>query len=151
MMEIEYIKKRIAPCGLHCGNCFAFKNGEIGEYSSKLMELLGEFDAYANRFVDLLDEPIFLKYPDFKKMLAHFSKPQCGGCREEKCKLFKNCKVRDCSEKMGVDFCFECSEFPCNNTGFDKHLNERSVNINMRLNEIGIKEYYNEIKDKPRY
>lgn len=39
----------------------------------------------------------------------------------------------------------------CGNTGFDKHLNERSVMINNRMKEIGVKEYYNEVKDKPRY
>ena len=150
-MDIEQVKKRLAPCGLHCGNCFAFKGGEIAEFSGKLKKKLGNFDVYANRFVELLDEPVFLKYTDFKEMLDYFSQPQCGGCREEKCKLFKNCKVRDCSEKMNVDFCFECPEFPCNNTGFDKHLQERSVMINKKLKEAGIQEYYNEIKDKPRY
>ena len=150
-MNYEQIKKRLAPCGLHCGNCFAFKNGEIGEYSRKLRIVLGEFDVYAKRFVDLLDKPVFLKYPEFKDLLDYFSQPECSGCREERCKLFKGCNVRDCSEKMRVDFCFECPEFPCNNTGFDEHLHDRSVKINKLLKETGIEEYYNEIKDKPRY
>jgi len=150
-MDYERIRMRLAPCGLHCGNCFAFKLGKIGEYSKGLKLLLTGFNDYAIRFVDLLDEPIFLKYPDFKEVLDYFSEPQCAGCREETCKLFKNCKVRDCSQKMKVDFCFECPEFPCNNTGFDEHLYERSVKINKRLKETGVIEYYREIKDQPRY
>lgn len=84
-------------------------------------------------------------------MLDYFSVAECSGCRNEKCKLFKDCKVRLCSEEKGVDFCFPCSNFPCTNTGFDEHLNERSANINRRMEKVGVEKYYNEIKDKPRY
>ena len=68
-MDYEQIKKKLAPCGLHCGKCFAFKDGDIGEYSRRLKNSLGEFDVYAERFVDLIEEPVMLKYPDFKEML----------------------------------------------------------------------------------
>ena len=114
-------------------------------------KMLGEFNVYAERFVDLLDEPIFLKYPDFKEMLNYLSSPGCNGCREERCKLFKDCNVRTCSEEKEVDFCFKCDEFPCEKTGFDEHLLKRSVTINKRMKEIGVERYYNEIKDKSRY
>jgi len=150
-MDYEQIKQRLAPCGLHCGKCFAFSEGDITGYSNKLKESLGEFDVYANRFVELIGEPVFKKYPDFKEMLHYFSTSKCKGCRQEKCKLFKDCNVRDCHEEMKVDFCFQCTDFPCKSSGFDKHLYERWVNINLRMKEIGIEEYYNEIKDKPRY
>jgi|GEM_PF-5434450 len=40
---------------------------------------------------------------------------------------------------------------PCDNTGFDKHLYDRSVEINRRIALIGIENYYEEIKDNPRY
>lgn len=109
---------------------------------------LGEFSIYAKRFINLLDKPVFEKYPDFKEMLDYFSLAECSGCRNEKCKLFKDCL---CSEKKGVDFCFQCSNFPCNNTRFDEHLNKRSVNINRRMEKIGVEKYYTEIKDKARY
>lgn len=150
-MDYELIKQRLAPCGLHCGKCFAFSDGDISKNSKQLKESLGEFDIYAERFVELINEPVFKKYSDFKELLDYFSKVQCGGCRKENCAIFKVCKVRDCFEKQGVDFCFQCSLFPCDNTGFDKHLRERSVKINLRMKEIGVEEYYNEIKDKPRY
>lgn len=150
-MDYEKIKQRLAPCGLHCGKCFAFIDGDISQNSKRLKKSLGEFDIYADRFVDLINEPVFKKYPDFKAMLSYFSTVECGGCRKEKCQIFKDCKVRDCFEKKGVDFCFQCSDFPCGNTGFDKHLYERSVKINQRMKEIGVDKYYDEIKDKPRY
>ncbi len=150
-MDYEIIKERLSPCGLHCGKCFAYKEGDIVKSSKALKKDLGEFDVYAKRFVKLLDRPIFEKYQDFKEMLEYFAIGDCSGCRNETCKLFKNCKVRLCSENKDVDFCFQCAEFPCNNTGFDEHLNERSVKINQRMKEIGVDNYYEEIKDKPRY
>lgn len=150
MKETE-IKDRLAPCGLHCGKCFAFIGGDIKKHSSNLTIELGNFDIYAERFIDLLEEPKFGNYPEFKELLSYFSTVDCKGCRKEKCKLYKNCKVRVCVEEKNVDYCFQCSEFPCNKTGFDENLHKRSIHINNRIKEIGIEKYYNEIKDKPRY
>lgn len=150
-MNYEHIKERLAPCGLHCGKCFAFEDGEIKNHSRQLQKSLGNFDVYAARFVDLLNEPAFKNYPTFKAMLQHFASDGCKGCRQEKCKLFSNCKVRDCHEQQGVDFCFQCAHFPCNNTGFDEHLHKRSIDINRRMKEIGVEKYFEEVKDVPRY
>lgn len=150
-MNYKQIKERLAPCGLHCGKCFAFIKGDIKNHSIQLKKSLGEFDIYAERFVELLNEPVFNNYNDFKELLDYFTGVDCKGCRKENCKLFKNCKVRSCSEEKGVDFCFECSEFPCKYTGFDEHLRKRSVTINNKMKEIGVEKYFNTIKDKPRY
>nr|WP_231589999.1 DUF3795 domain-containing protein [Bacteroides acidifaciens] len=108
-VEREFIKKRIAPCGLHCGKCFAFTEGDISCHSTELKKSLGNFEVYAQRFVGMLDEPVFVKYPDSKEMLDYFSVASCQGCRKEKCKLFKTCNVRACSEEKEVEFCFQCS------------------------------------------
>lgn len=35
MKDNMNIKDRAAPCGLHCGKCFAFKDGEIHKLSRK--------------------------------------------------------------------------------------------------------------------
>ena len=150
-MDYEFIKSRLAPCGLHCGKCFAFSDGDIRLQSQQLKENLGNFDVYAERFVTMLNEPAFSKYPHFKLVLNLLSESKCKGCRKEKCVLLKTCKVRDCSEKKNVDFCFQCSIFPCNDTGFDEHLYKRFVHINQRMKEIGVDAYYDEVKDKPRY
>ncbi|HUX52912.1 MAG TPA: DUF3795 domain-containing protein [Williamwhitmania sp.] len=147
----EYILNRLAPCGIHCGKCFAYADGTIRRSSVELKEALGNFDIYAQRFAELLEEPVFKKYVDFKELLAYFAAAQCNGCRNEACKLFKSCKVRDCHKEKGVDFCFQCPEFPCDNTGFDEHLYKRSVEINRRIEEVGFEKYYEEIKNKPRY
>lgn len=150
-IDNDFIKERIAPCGLHCGMCFAFTDGDIHHFSNRLKQALGNFDVYAQRFVEMLGEPVFSKYPDFKEFLNYLSVASCQGCRKEKCKLFKNCNVRVCSEEKQVDFCFQCKQFPCDNTGFDEHLYKRFVAINKRMQEIGVEEYYNEVKGLPRY
>ena len=150
-MDYNFIKNKLAPCGLDCSKCYAFVDGDIKNLSNRLKISLGDFDIYAQRFTKLINGNIFKKYPDFKELLTYFASTDCNGCRNEKCKIFKDCKVRDCFEKKGVDFCFQCSEFPCDNTGFDEHLHKRSIDINIRMREIGVEKYYNEIKDKPRY
>lgn len=75
MQPNEIIKKHIAPCGLHCGGCFAFNGGNIQKHSTELIKSLGNFDVYAQRFVTMLDEPVFENYQSFKMMLHYFSEP----------------------------------------------------------------------------
>ncbi len=150
-MNSNDILNRLAPCGLHCGKCFAFIDGDIKKSSRQLKESLGNFENYAKRFVDLLEEPVFTKYPDFKELLDYFTTVECKGCRNEKCLLFKDCKIRECHQSKEVDYCFQCNEFPCNHTGFDQHLYKRFVEINQRMKVVGVEQYYKEIKDKPRY
>jgi len=145
------IKDRFGPCGILCENCFAYVNGTVRESSAALQKALGNFEIYASRFSDLLGNPIFNKYPDFKELLDYFVSVECKGCRKDKCQLFADCKVRECHKLKSVDFCFHCNEFPCANTGFDEHLYKRSVQINVKIKEIGIEKHYEEVKDKPRY
>lgn len=145
------ILEAIAPCGLNCSKCFAYKESEIKRNSLSLKKSLGNFDVYARRFVELLNEPTFQKYPDFKEVLDLLGEANCNGCREEKCKLFDDCNVRQCAKEKDHNFCFECDEFPCSNTGFDEHLNKRWLANQQRMSEVGVGKYYQEIKDKPRY
>lgn len=145
------VKDSFGPCGIFCEKCFAYSEGVIRQSSKTLAEALGNFDVYAERFSVLLDEPSFREYPGFRKLLEYFSTVDCKGCRKEHCRLFKSCMVRDCVNLRGRDFCYECPEFPCDHTGFDEHLHKRSVAINLRIREVGMENYYREIRDKPRY
>jgi len=150
-MTSEKILDALAPCGLSCEKCFAHESGEIRKHSLKLQEKLGNFDLFAKRFETLLGNPIFKKYPDFKMMLDYFSAENCRGCRKESCKLFENCGVRSCHQEKNLDFCFQCDEFPCDKTNFDDNLRKRWIQLNERIREVGIENYYAETKDKPRY
>ncbi len=142
---------RLSPCGLHCGKCFAFVDGDIHTAALSLKENLGNFEPYAARFAQQVDD-VFEKYADFKAMLDYFAAISCGGCRKEKCKFYKNCQVRPCAlDRKHVDYCCECDEFPCDHSGLDDNLHARSVAINQEIQKIGPEEYYEKIKDKPRY
>ena len=150
-MNNSLVNKHLGPCGLHCGKCFAFAEGEIHQLSQQLEKALGNFDVYAQRFTEMLEEPLFSKYADFKAFLHYLATASCQGCRQQKCQLFSECQVRSCSQQKGVAFCFECPDFPCNNTGFDEHLHQRYLAINRRMQEIGPEAYYDEVKDQSRY
>jgi hypothetical protein len=145
------LSNKFGPCGLLCEKCFAFQNGTIRHHAQQLKDCLGNFDNYAKRFTTLLNEPIFEKYPDFKELLNYFSSGHCQGCRKQECHLFKDCNVKQCYKVQKVEYCYQCSQFPCDNTGFDENLKLRWLKINDRIREVGLESYYNEIKDKPRY
>ncbi len=150
-MNEDDIRIKLGPCGLLCEKCFAFADGPIKKSSVELKKALGNFDQYAGRFVELLHEPGFSGYKDFKILLNIFTEAECRGCRLDGCKLFTGCKVKGCSIDKNVDYCFQCGFFPCDNTGFDENLKKRWISIQDRMREIGIEQYYNDIKDKPRY
>ena len=145
------VLEALAPCGLSCEKCFAHVDGDIRKYSRLLKEKLGNFEVYAKRFETLLGDPIFRKYPDFKEMLDYFAQGNCRGCRYEQCKLFAGCGVRACHQAKGIDFCYACDDFPCDHTGFDEHLHRRWIRLNQRIREVGVAQYYDETRDKPRY
>jgi hypothetical protein len=98
-MTYEQIKAALGPCGLNCEKCFAHVDGDIRQYSLKLKEKLGNFEPYAKRYETLLKEPVFKNYPAFKEMLDYFASENCRGCRNEQCKMFKDCGVRPCHQK----------------------------------------------------
>jgi hypothetical protein len=145
------IKAALAPCSLSCEKCFAHVNGDIRKHSLALKAALGNFLPYAQRFEKLLGAPVFKKYADFEEMLDYFSSENCRGCREEQCRLFKGCGVRPCHQEKGVDFCWQCDEFPCTNTHFDDSLYKAWVRINDIIRSKGIEEYYRMTLKRPRY
>ena len=147
-MEYQDILKELGPCGLSCRKCLAHSQGDIRKASEDLQRLLGDFDRYAERFSNFL--PAFKGYPAFKELLAHFAQADCEGCRSGQGK-YPNCGVMKCHVDKGVDFCFQCSEFPCDKTNFDDDLKQRWLQMNTRMKEVGVEAYYAETKDAPRY
>ena len=150
-MEYQRIQESLGPCGLCCETCFAHVDGDIRRYSVKLKEKLGNFEPYAARFATLLDDPIFKKYSDFKEMLDYLASENCRGCRNEQCRLFKDCGVRPCQQEKKVDFCHQCAEFPCKRTNFDERLYKIWVLINEKIKSQGLEQYYQDTRTRPRY
>jgi hypothetical protein len=77
----------VAPCGLNCSECLVYKAKD----NPKIVEAL----------------------------IAKGFKPEevpCPGCRsiQGKCPVIKEtCENYTCTVEHKVDFCFECSDFPC--------------------------------------
>ncbi len=146
----EDIRNVLAPCGLNCEKCVAFKDGFIAKASVKLMKLLGNFQSYAERYSKSFPE--YEDFPAFEQMLRYLADPKCDGCRNGHC-LFTTCGVATCEnvESKSVDYCFQCSEFPCERPQFHADLDRRWRERNARMAEVGIESYYEESKDLPRY
>jgi hypothetical protein len=60
-------------------------------------------------------------------------------------------RVLECCRAHGVDFCFQCNEFPCERTVFDPDLKDRWIAMNARMKEVGVQTYLLETKDLCRY
>lgn len=76
-----------APCGIDCFNCEVFEKNLTEQVRGIMAERLG-----------LRPEEV-----------------ACRGCREQQgCRLhWKSCDTLDCVLSKGVEFCFQCGEFPC--------------------------------------
>ncbi|WP_319558992.1 DUF3795 domain-containing protein [Marispirochaeta sp.] len=77
---------KVAPCGIDCINCELFaenKRPDVWERVAKMTE---------------------------KSM----EEVQCKGCREQEgCPILEDCQTLACVKENGVDFCYQCTEFPC--------------------------------------
>ncbi len=147
-MTHDDIVRALAPCGLSCAKCLAKDDGGIALGSRELLRLLTNFERHAERFAAM--NPVFAKYGAFQDMLTYFAAGSCKGCRQGEC-LHKGCRVTSCVKTKGVDFCFQCAEFPCANTGFDPFLERRWRTMNERMRDVGVEAFHNETKDLPRY
>ena len=148
-MEYADILHRLAPCGLFCGNCVAFAGGAIQEHAQALAGKLGDnFGVYAERFAAM--NPVFEGYSAFRELLDYMAQGSCSGCRGKGC-LFKSCKVTECVRDKGVDFCFECKEFPCETHSMPPGLAERWQKNNEKMRDMGVGDYFDAFTNKPRY
>lgn len=145
----EHVRSCVGPCGLSCGKCVAFAGGRVQRLSEELLGELGDnFAAYAARFEKA--HPVFGSFDSFKALLEFFASGSCDGCRENGC-LFKDCAVVQCVKEHKVDFCFECSEFPCDRHGMPEGLAERWQANNEKMKELGRDAWYCGCMDRPRY
>jgi hypothetical protein len=148
-MEYRELLDYVAPCGLNCVTCLAFERSEIRGHALALLELLGpNFDAYAERFSNM--NPVFEHYRGFKMLLSFLGEGSCGGCRKGGC-LFRNCVVHRCVQEKGVDFCFECKEFPCEGKGLHPPLYEKWKQNNEMMKALGVRRFHEKTKDLKRY
>lgn len=145
----ELMRSRMAPCGLMCGKCVAFADGDVRRLSQDMQALLGDnFGEYAKRFEGA--NPIFGHYPAFRELLDYLASGPCEGCRDASC-LFKACAVPACAREHGVDYCFQCGEFPCDHHGMPERLAQIWRRNNELMRDQGVESQFRFCNDKPRY
>jgi len=147
-MEYEEAVRRLAPCGLDCSRCADYASGEIQKLSVRLVELLNGYLRVAN--VKEAIKPEFTGYHQFEEVLKSFAQATCSGCRGNNVLCPIECVAGVCTREKGVDFCFQCGEFPCSKK-IDTQIQERWLNFNRRMKEIGVEEFYQEQSRLPRY
>jgi len=148
-MNYNEVLKRLAPCGLDCSRCADYEHGEIRDLSAKLLQTLGNnYDRVAK--MKSGKKPVFQDYSIFKEILISFSQASCSGCRGENVLCLIECTAKTCYKEKGIDFCFQCTNYPCDKQ-FSGKLRDRWKAINDRMKEIGAVEYYFEQLKLPRY
>lgn len=139
---------QLAPCGLSCVRCLAFRGGGIREHAAALLDALTNFERHADRFTAF--DPVFSRYDAFREMAQWFASGHCDGCRSGQC-LHGGCRIGRCAKEKGVTFCHECDDFPCKASGLTEPLLSRWIAMNRRMAEIGPEAFLAESNSKPRY
>jgi len=148
-MRYEDILRELAPCGLDCGRCADFEQGEIKELSGRLLELLGNYGRLAALRADA--RPEFAGYEQFEAVLASLARASCSGCRGQEVHCALNCQARTCHREKRVDYCFQCPQYPCPGQFAGMPLRKRWLALNDRMREIGVEEFFEEQRKTPRY
>ena len=144
----EDIVARLAPCGLDCERCVRYERGRVRRLATELAAALDGFENMAPRVADRL--PALREYDRFAEILELFGGADCKGCRAGGVQL-PFCAARTCHKEQGVDFCFQCGEYPCRRNQYPEMMVQRWRSINDRMREAGPEEYYRESLEKPRY
>lgn len=88
---------------------------------------------------------------------AHLRKKRtCPGCRgpeDSQPQYCRRCKIRDCAGSRGLDFCSECSLFPCTPVKqIDKRYRLRYhvslIENGVRIQTVGVRKFLQEEKQK---
>ncbi len=144
----QEVVERLAPCGIDCERCAMYAHGRIRDHATGLAEALTGFENIAARVADRV--PALREYHQFTEILGFFTGAGCAGCRAGGAQL-PLCAARTCFREKGVDFCFQCDEYPCERNAFPENLASRWRHHNDRMREIGVEGFYKESVERPRY
>lgn len=137
----------ISCCGkYYCAFCDYYK-GTIVEAAKKLLEFAERYGslkliANANNACNFDELMKGLKW------LASQDKP-CNGCRfGGGWSWWPDCPVRDCTIQKGIDFCYQCEEFPCQRLRTDPLLERKKaiVEANNQIKALGINKYLQKLR-----
>jgi hypothetical protein len=138
----------LAPCGIDCERCVMYAEGRVRRLAVARGEALEGFETMAPRVADRV--PPMRDYDRFTEVLGFFTGAGCAGCRAGGSQL-PFCAARTCFREQGVDFCFQCAEYPCGRNAYPENLARRWRAAGDRMREVGAEEFYRESLTRPRY
>jgi len=117
--EVRIMEKnqRIAVCGLNCSECDIFRASDNPEIAQRIVNWFKE-----ERHIDVKIEDI-----------------HCLGCREDRTKHWSpDCWIlRCCVDEKGLEFCYQCEDFPCEKLSEWAKENKKYEEALNRLKEMG--------------
>jgi len=136
--------------GYYCPLCDYFRGGKVQIAKNLLyyversgsLRLIAESQNVGNynEFVKVL------------KWLASQDKP-CKGCRfGGGWSWWPDCPVRDCVLQKGLDFCYQCKDFPCLKLQEEPLLDRKRemIEINDKIKAIGIENWMKLLQERYR-
>jgi hypothetical protein len=123
-------------------------DGVIQRSATELATALEGFEGMAPRMAG--HAPALAGYQQFADVLQLLAGASCTGCRGGGSSL-PFCAARRCFKKQGVDYCFQCDEYPCSRNEYPENFEKRWRTVNDRMREVGVEEYYRESLQIPRY
>ena len=125
---IEKKKTLTAPCGLDCFNCELYEENLTEDLAALIHDKLG----------------------------VNKQDITCKGCRQQDGKHYHlgpdGCATLDCVKEKGVDFCYDCDDFPCSKLApTADQANRYPHNMKLynlcRMKKIGIENWIKESTD----
>jgi hypothetical protein len=144
----DQILQRLAPCGIDCERCVMRTGGVVQRAAARLADAVEGFDGMAARMAEHV--PPLGGYDRFREVLGVFAGAPCAGCRAGGSTL-PFCAARTCFKEQGVDFCFQCSLYPCDRNGYPDPFAQTWRKNQDRMREVGVERFYEESLRKPRY
>ena len=139
----------VSYCGrYYCALC-SYHRGTIVDAAADLLtfvEKIGSLKLMADAY-NICDYSEFVKGLTW---LASQTEP-CKGCRfGGGWSWWRDCPARNCCIQKGIDFCYQCDDFPCENLQKGPLLEARKsiIDANNQIRKIGIRKWLQTLKKK---
>jgi len=126
-------------------------NGQLDICTSdkRLAAICGLFCPACTLFIGTKEDPERLKMIAMRLQLP-VEELECHGCRSEKRGIFcrNHCKMTKCAVEKGINFCCECTEYPCVELkAFQAQMPHRNElwKSQERIKEVGYEKWYEEM------
>ncbi len=140
MVDLNEAKKMIGYCGIFCGTCGMFRGRIYAKIAQEFLEVI-KAAGYPD---ELTINPKGVKpdfdFNEFLKGLEYFSKEDSGAYCQEPCKQGGGvkCKFRKCVKERGIEICYECKDYPCNEFPWTLEKNPEKLKDYELFKKLGV-------------